>query len=622
MFRGTAVPLSRSVSRLDIFGSVPVEEHDSESSWDTPSSGSIPLQSSIGAPEVTQETRETQSLSMHRAESMPTVGFAKQKGSKPILEFPGSSRNKVGFWPQLFDTFGSQLLMLLFVSQHVIKGSANVMVYTAKPFLFRSYGVQAPAAQVYNSILLTPLMLRPVIGLCSDVFPICGYNKAPYIFIAGVLGAGAAFVLGITDTVDLTEHQAVVSLFLIFFEIAVVDLLTEAKYAESVRRHPSLGPSIAAFVWGGLELFTFLGVLVCGYLVQSFDVRVVFMFAFPLLAAIFAPVSMGYLQEKEQEYVDVAKLRRRFWAQAEIPFLCVIMLAGAVVIFYLGMTGAGVKTTFLASLITAVVILLGSAFLLSPEVAKFTIFILLSQGLSIRIRGAAFYFFTDTEDQYPGGPHFSDFFFSSVMGCCAALCSLLAVLAYLRWLSDWRSRRVVLMMGIIGPSLHFLDAIQFSRLNVAWGIPDHLFVLGATSLETATGMWMWMPLMVAFAHECPKGIEATMFALLSGCKYMGGILCDAAGALLLEYLEVRPSGDIAEEDQFKNLGLAATICAIIPLVTIVPLCFLLPDTRQDEGFSGCSKPTNDGTYGSVWRNYSSSDIAITSNHQRAPRAPL
>lgn len=581
LFRSTALPLSRSVSRLDIYGAIPIDEEDED---------------------VVPELGE-----MPRTKSVPSK--MTRTASSQFLDFPApSDRVKCGFWPELSENFGSQLLALLFVSQHLIKGAANALSYTAKPFLYRSYGVSAPVAQVYNSILLTPLMLRPVIGLASDVLPVCGYNKAPYIFITAALGAGASCVLGITDVETLEMQQVVVCLFFVFLEIAVVDLLTEAKYAENVRQKPAYGPTITAYVWGGLELFTFFGVLLCGSLVQVAGPRMVYLVAFPLLASIFVPVSMGYLQEKEQHDVDIARVKLRLQDQYEIPCLCFVMLAGAILIFILGMTGASVMVNFIASLGVAFVVLLGSALLLSPEVAKFTIFILVFQSLSIRIRGAAFYFYTDNHIQYPNGPHFSDFFFSSVMGCCAAICSLFAVFTYLRYLADWRSRRVVLLMGIFGGSLHLLDALQFSRWNVHWGIPDHLFIIGATSLETATSMWMWMPLMVAFAHECPKGIEATMFALLSGCKYLGGIVCDAGGAVLLDLLEIRPSGADDEGDQFLNMGVAATVCAILPLMAIVPLSYLIPDTPQDEGPSStpAQHQHNDGTYGSVWRTCGSS----------------
>ena len=36
---------------------------------------------------------------------------------------------------------------------------------------------------------MLPWSMKPVIGLISDIFPVIGYNKAPYILLTTTLGA-------------------------------------------------------------------------------------------------------------------------------------------------------------------------------------------------------------------------------------------------------------------------------------------------------------------------------------------------------------------------------------------------------------------------------------------------
>lgn len=65
-------------------------------------------------------------------------------------------------------------------------------------------------------------------------------------------------------------------------------------------------------------------------------------------------------------------------------------------------------------------------------------------GLNASISGATFYFYTDSKEVYPAGPHFSDFFFNTVLG-------------------------LDLLIGF--PNVHLLD--QSMRWKPRW-IPDSL----------------------------------------------------------------------------------------------------------------------------------------------------
>jgi hypothetical protein len=58
---------------------------------------------------------------------------------------------------------------------------------------------------------------------------------------------------------------------LIFFlqqHRSLCDLLTEALYSAKMRENPVIGPDILTFVWGGIEAFGLIALLIVG---QSLD---------------------------------------------------------------------------------------------------------------------------------------------------------------------------------------------------------------------------------------------------------------------------------------------------------------------------------------------------------------
>merc|ERR1719326_2616244 len=99
------------------------------------------------------------------------------------------------------------------------------------------------------------------------------------------------------------------------------------------------------------------------------------------------------------------------------------------------------------------------------------------------------------------------------------------------------------MTNIVLSLLSVTDIVMFTRLNVRLGLPDHAFVLGASVLTTVVAQWMWMPGVVILSQLCPKGMEATMYALLAGCHNLGGTVASSCGACMLKWLNVNPSGE-------------------------------------------------------------------------------
>ena len=54
--------------------------------------------------------------------------------------------------------------------------------------------VQPSVSQIYIGFYYIPWILKPVLGLLTDVFPVMGYLRRPYFVVAGVVGAVSAAV--------------------------------------------------------------------------------------------------------------------------------------------------------------------------------------------------------------------------------------------------------------------------------------------------------------------------------------------------------------------------------------------------------------------------------------------
>merc|ERR1719454_1816874 len=109
---------------------------------------------------------------------------------------------------------------------------------------------------------------------------------------------------------------------------------------------------------------------------------------------------------------------------------------------------------------------------LSPIIAKFNAFAFIQTSLSWQMGSSAFYFFTDTPEQYPEGPHFSEFFFNSVMGTVGAIFSLVGIYSYHRWGCHWSYRKLILVTNVVSAILSLFDIPLYTRYNVKLGIPD------------------------------------------------------------------------------------------------------------------------------------------------------
>lgn len=397
----------------------------------------------------------------------------------------------------------------------------------------------------------------------------------------------------------MSAEGAVLAIFVVMFMLSTCDLLTEAKYAAQMKSVPHLGPDLMTYVWFGLQAGGLVGVIIAGPMMQYWSVFApCFVSILPVGLAIVL-ILMGYMQEKQLTSEDVTSVRECMWKQKEACILCILMLTGSCTLTFIGILFADVTVNVVASLCVVIIMIGAFLLLLRPVIAKVNTFFVLQTTLSLSYSGASFYFFTDNATQYPEGPHFSITFYSTVLGIASAVFSMLGIYTYQRWWRTWKYPSLITLTNVVYCLLCLSDCVVYSRLNVKIGIPDRVFVLGSSALQTVIYQWMWVPGIVILSQLCPKDMEATMYALLAGCHNLGSTVANNCGSLLLVLMDVTPSGQIDESAQFVNLWRCALIAAICPVLTLILIPFLIPDARQTETLLDAED--RDASKGSLWK---------------------
>ena len=142
--------------------------------------------------------------------------------------------------------------------------------------------------------------------------------------------------------------------------------------------------------------------------------------------------------------------------------------------------------------------------------------------------------------------------------------SLLGIFLFQRYLKNVPFRQILGWSTLIAAGLGMTTLLLVTHANRALGIDDRWFSLGDSLILTVVGQITWMPVLVLSARLCPKGVEATLFALLMSIWNLSGLISHELGAWLTSWLGVT-------ETNFERMWL---LVVITNLSTLLPLPFL------------------------------------------------
>lgn len=487
---------------------------------------------------------------------------------------------------------------MLVASQFVLKGFVMAYCIGGFDWLLSAKNIPGPTMQIYSAIGMLPFAMKPVIGMLSDAFPISGYQKNPYIFLTTLVGLFGLATIASSGFVDVPIRWLVIGLFCAMMMVSSADVLTEAKYAERIRSVPEKGPDLITFVWLIVTAGGLVATLTLGSVLEVLKPNWVYAICLIPAAVILIPTIYNFMDERKMTHEEVTSIRTHYFAQWELVVLVVLVGLASIMIMVTGLLNKSVWISLAIGLTSAFVVACAFLLLTAPIIGRMVVFGIIQHLCAFNTMGAVFYFYTDGPEQYPEGPHFSPMFLISIVGVVGSVFSLFGFSVFNLYMKHWRYHSVFLTTNIIYCLGHALSAIQFSRLNVRWGISDEVFAISYAMITSVTTSMLFLPGIVLLTQLCPKNVEATMYALLAGTSNLGTQIGGSVGAAVLTSFGVTPRGDHAESHKFHNLWIAALISSIAPIITLVLLPWMIPDALQTERLMDESASAVDG---SPWR---------------------
>ncbi|EER19637.1 hypothetical protein Pmar_PMAR012619 [Perkinsus marinus ATCC 50983] len=196
----------------------------------------------------------------------------------------GGSGDSVKEWfGKLRVDFGDKILVWICVSQHLTKGLVLYYMLSTMDYLLRSYRVSGPQLQILSGVVFMPWVMKPVFGVLSDMCPVLGYHKQPYILLSAVLGIGAFLLLCANPVTDasgeylpllerrLSLSSVVFAMFTCTVFVTVQNLLTEARYSDLMRNQSDGGssPRLITFVLLGKNTFEVIAAATVGTIITK-----------------------------------------------------------------------------------------------------------------------------------------------------------------------------------------------------------------------------------------------------------------------------------------------------------------------------------------------------------------
>lgn len=508
----------------------------------------------------------------------------------------------VDFVLDLRDHVGAKQLWIIFYIQHMSKGFVYQMSQSATPYLLKIVHISGSQSNEIGCIQNLPWAIKPMMGLLSDLVPIAGIKKMPYMLFSTALGIAASLWLGILPTDQVNYPILAVGLFLISFQVSFCDLMSEAKYTEKMAECPSRATALMAYVQFGVLAGNLTASLLLAPMLAFLGEQGLFIFlAIPPAIAVPALLA-NYMEEAPVTREETRAIRAMYWQQKEILAVAAVLLVGSLALLVATIGDTDPWAGVWVGLIAGGAVCLCCMLVFSPTIGKFALFGLLIEAANVDISGAAFYFYTDSSQILPDGPHFTPVYYNTVLGSVACVISLGGTVFYQHYMSDWNYRRVLIVTNLLTTLFSLVDVIIFARLNIHFGISDSVACIGNTILGNMLQTLAWIPQVVCWSMLCPPGMEATMFALLAGCTNLGDSISDVLGAALMDQLSVNPTGQVGDEKQLKHLWLVGLVAAFMPTICVLLTYRLIPDACPGDTIM----PTGDATSGSLWRRLTAS----------------
>eukprot|EP00928_Gymnodinium_smaydae_P032959 TRINITY_DN23743_c0_g1_i1.p1 TRINITY_DN23743_c0_g1~~TRINITY_DN23743_c0_g1_i1.p1 ORF type:complete len:602 (-),score=62.37 TRINITY_DN23743_c0_g1_i1:101-1906(-) len=525
-------------------------------------------------------------------------------------------------WLRAQSAFGGPFARYLVVLYVGLKGFNLALLTGCMLPVFKGLGMSSDAFQLATVVASTPWSMIGWIGVLSDLFPIGRYHIRGYLLgssalgmigYVGLIALPVAFPSSSASSTASVAWLAVLCFFLANVMCATFDTLTEGKCAAMMRQRGS-GQDVMSLVWSCASL----GGLASGIALAFLDqvgpwLLLVFMLPPALICTVLA--ANGSVPEKRAARgIRREKLR----SEPRLFLLAFTMAFGALVM---------ASTAFLATSLTRLIVSLGAAlslvvvsFWALPRIlARATLYLFIASSAYVNISGSLSYFYTGDASCVPDGPGFSMGYYVAITSIIGSGGAVVGSLLFNRY-RGFTFRGAFGLATIVQIAAALFDLVIIFRLNRSLGIPDWaMYLFGDAACQQIATMLAVMPGVLLISRLCPRGAEATVYAILAGFNNFGQNVSAVLGVWLTDALGVKGAADAAGSGcDFTNLGLAVVLAhCVLPLAGLPLLFCLVPDAQlsDDNAFTCASPPPS---FASAW----SPAASQFSSPTRSPRTPL
>ena len=401
--------------------------------------------------------------------------------------------------------------LLAILTVYFVQGILGLARLAVSFFLKDDLGLTPAQVAALTGITAIPWIIKPVFGFISDGLPVFGYRRRPYLIFSGILGSASWIALG---TLVDTPWSATLVILSTSLSVAISDVIVDSPIVERAREESlARSGSLQSLSWGASALGGLLTAYFSGLLLQHLSNSQVFEITatFPLIVSGVAWLIAEERISKDNPETQISPVK----GQIE-------QLWGA---------------------------------LKQKQVWLPIAFLFVWQATPTA--DSAFFFFSTNELGFE--PEFL-----GRVRLVTSFASLVGIFLFQRYLKTVPFRKILGWNTVIAAALGMTTLLLVTHTNRALGIDDRWFSLGDSLILTVVGQITWMPVLVLSARLCPKGVEATLFALLMSIWNLSGLLSHELGAVLTSWLGVT-------ESNFDKLWL---LVIITNLSTLLPLPFL------------------------------------------------
>jgi len=433
-----------------------------------------------------------------------------------LISSSGLSKVKDSVKEKIFFGQEPSTELIAILTVYFVQGILGLARLAVSFFLKDELGLSPANVSALFGIVALPWIIKPVFGFISDGLPIFGYRRRPYLILSGLLGTISWVSLA---TIVHSALGATLAIALGSLSVAISDVIVDSLVVERARAESQAeAGSLQSLCWGASSVGALITAYFSGLLLQHFTTHTVFWITafFPLIVSVVA------------------------WYISEIPVSKLDESKSALSNNWLTVKD---QLKQLRQAIAQKSIWLPAAFVFIWQATP--------------TADAAFFFFTTNELGFQ--PEFL-----GRVRLVTSIASLLGVWIFQRFLKTVSFRVIFGWSTVLSAVLGMTMLLLVTHTNRALGIDDRWFSLGDSLVLTVMGQIAYMPVLVLAARLCPKGVEATLFAVLMSVSTLASIVSYQLGAALMHLLGI-------SQTNFDNLWLLVVIANVS---TLLPLPFL------------------------------------------------